>query len=65
MPIRKVLPIIILISLVISACGKSAPTDLNDGLKVVSTSSIIGDVVSQVGGDLINLTVLFPPEPPR
>lgn len=61
MPIRKILPSIILISLVISGCGKSTPTDLNSDLSVVATTSIVGDVVSQVGGELIDLTVLFPP----
>lgn len=29
-------------------------------LKVVATTTIVGDVVSQVGGDLINLSILLP-----
>ena len=29
-------------------------------LKVVATTTIVGDVVSQVGGDLIELSVLLP-----
>jgi len=61
MPIRKVLPLIILISLVISACGKSVPANLKDGPNIVASTSIVADVVSQVGGGLINLSVLFPP----
>jgi len=36
--------------------------DLNgDPLRVVATTSIIGDVVAQVGGEAINLTVLMEP----
>jgi len=61
MPIRKLLPIIILFSLFLVACGTSAPTDTKGGLNVVASTSIVGDVVSQVGGDLINLIVLYPP----
>ncbi len=40
-----------------------ASIELNDGeiLKVVATTSIIGDVVAQVGGDAIELTTLIQP----
>jgi len=61
MPIRKLLPIIILFSHVLVACGASSPTDVKGSLNVVASTSIVGDVVSKVGGDLINLTVLYPP----
>lgn len=39
------------------------PVDLGAGekLRVVATTSIVGDVVAQVGGDLIELTTLIPP----
>jgi len=40
----------------IAALGAEAP------LSVVATTSIVGDVVAQVGGDRIAVTVLFPPE---
>jgi zinc/manganese transport system substrate-binding protein/manganese/iron transport system substrate-binding protein len=39
----------------------SAVSPNNQPLKVVATSSIIGDVVGQVGGDAINLTILMSP----
>jgi ABC-type Zn uptake system ZnuABC Zn-binding protein ZnuA len=47
----------------------SACTNMTDGgvrqeeglLQVVATTNIVADVVSQVGGDRINLTVLIPP----
>lgn len=39
-----------------------APADLEgDRLRVVATTSVIGDVVSQVGGEAIDLTVLMEP----
>ncbi len=40
-----------------------APVALEDGerLRVVASTSIVGDVVAQVGGDLIDLTVLMGP----
>lgn len=39
-----------------------AAADLNDRpLQVIATTSVIGDVVSQVGGEAIQLTTLIPP----
>jgi len=61
MPIRKLLLIIFLFSLFLVSCGASEPTNVKGSLNVVASTSIVGDVVSQVGGDLINLTVLYPP----
>jgi ABC-type Zn uptake system ZnuABC Zn-binding protein ZnuA len=58
MLIRKFIPFLILVSL-LAGCS-SAPTASNSGLGVVASTTILGDVVSQVGGNLINLSVLFP-----
>jgi manganese/iron transport system substrate-binding protein len=58
--IRKSIPIFVLASLLLAACG-SMPAASNQGLKVVASTTILGDVVAQVGGELIDLTVLFPP----
>ena len=58
MLIRKLVPFLILVSL-LAGCS-SAPTASNSGLRVVASTTILGDVVSQVGGNLINLSVLFP-----
>jgi ABC-type Zn uptake system ZnuABC Zn-binding protein ZnuA len=58
--IRKFVPVIVLASLLLTACGGAAP-DGQAGLKVVASTTIVGDVVAQVGGGLIQLTVLFPP----
>ena len=56
-----------MLSLVLVACsGGSAeagcPEIDNREIKVVATTPMIGEFVSQVGGDNINLTVLMPPE---
>ena len=61
MPIKTPNHLIILlfITLLLTAC--STPADQTDGrLSVVATTTIVGDVVSAVGGDLINLTTLLP-----
>lgn len=48
--------IVILLSLQLAGCGQKPKS----GLNVVATTTIVGDIVHQVGGDRINLTVLFP-----
>jgi zinc/manganese transport system substrate-binding protein len=58
---------ILMLSLVLVACsGGSAeagcPEIDNREINVVATTPMIGEFVSQVGGDNINLTVLMPPE---
>jgi ABC-type Zn uptake system ZnuABC Zn-binding protein ZnuA len=53
--------IVFLLSL--AACSQQADitANVNDNkLKIVATTTIIGDVVSQIGGDLIDLHVLLP-----
>lgn len=61
MSIPKLFPIFLVISLLLTACGSNASVGSDDGLKVVASTTIVGDVVNQVGGDLIDLTVLYPP----
>ncbi len=46
--------------LLLSACG-GAPADGGDRLKVIASTTIVGNVVAQVGGNLIELAFLFPP----
>lgn len=58
--IRKFIPVVVLASLLLTACGGATPSGPS-GLKVVTSSTIVGDVTRQVGSDLIELTVLFPP----
>jgi manganese/iron transport system substrate-binding protein len=59
--IRKSIPVFVLASLLLAACGNGAPTASIGSLKVVASTTIVGDVVAQLGGELIDLTVLFPP----
>lgn len=56
--IRKLIPIIVLTALLTGCSG--SPVTSGSGLRVVASTTILGDVVAQVGGDLIDLTVLFP-----
>ena len=55
-----------LVMFILTACSTQAEPIAVDGpesdekLKVVATTTIVGDVVSQVGGDLIELSVLLP-----
>lgn len=54
--------IALILILALAACN-STPTNQSadhQKLKVVATTTIVGDVVAQVGGDLIELTVLLP-----
>lgn len=56
---RKLFPVLALASLLLAACT-SVPAASSGGIKVVASTTIVGDVVRQVGGDLIDLSVLFP-----
>ena len=58
-PLRKVLPALALIALLTAACAPAAPAE-SDRLLVVATTSIVGDVVAQVGGELVEVRVLLP-----
>ncbi len=49
-----------LILILISACAP-APAPVSDRIPVVATTSILADVVSRVGGDLVSVTALVPP----
>ncbi len=56
--IHRLILCIVLFSL--AACGGGTPVPADGRLKVLATTSIVGDVVSQVGGNIINLTILMP-----
>lgn len=51
-----IIPFLLLVSL--SAC--SVPQTTPTGIKVVASTTMVGDVVSQIGGKHIQLTVLYP-----
>ncbi len=46
--------------LVLSLAACSAPNTPQAGIKIVASTTMVGDVVSQVGGKHIQLTVLYP-----
>ena len=59
---RKIILPLFPILLLLSGCSQPAngPAADDGKLKVVATTSIIGDVVANIGDDLIDLTVLMP-----
>jgi zinc/manganese transport system substrate-binding protein len=51
---------IAIIALVAAACGDDGDTSAGDGrLKVVATTSILGDFVQQVGGDRVDVDIVL------
>lgn len=52
---------LLLLLVILPACNtKSAPATNNGRLNVIATTTIIGDMVKNVGGDAINVTALLP-----
>lgn len=46
----------------LAACATPGPAGVHNGkLNVVATTTLVGDTVQQVAGDLVHLTVLLPP----
>lgn len=50
----------VLVVLMMAGACAGKPAGRGDKLRVVATTTIVGDVVAQVGGDAIDLTVLLP-----
>lgn len=59
MIVRKLIPILVTASLLLAACTAS-PAEDTGKLQVVATTSIVADVVSQVGGEYVMVTTLLP-----
>ncbi|KAF0108262.1 MAG: ABC transporter substrate binding protein [Anaerolineaceae bacterium] len=58
---RKRLALLVVAGLFLfTACGGGPPAQTGDSLNVLATTSIVADVVAQVGGDFVTLTVLLP-----
>ena len=51
-----IIPFLLLVSLSACSASQSTPT----GIKVVASTTMVGDVVSQIGGNYIQLTILYP-----
>ncbi len=59
-PIGLVVLAMTLGALTLSACGSSTASSKNGKPTVVATTSIMGDLVQQVGGNAVNVEVLIP-----
>ncbi|MBA4383960.1 MAG: ABC transporter substrate-binding protein [Anaerolinea sp.] len=57
---KKTSSIIIVLLLVLSLAACSTSKASQTGLKIVASTTMVGDVVSQIGGKHIQLTVLYP-----
>ncbi|MBM3126598.1 MAG: zinc ABC transporter substrate-binding protein [Chloroflexi bacterium] len=53
------LSLLVIAVLLLSACGAAAPS-ADDRLQVLATTSIVADVVQQVGGEYVDVTLLLP-----
>jgi manganese/iron transport system substrate-binding protein len=58
---KTILMAVLVFSVLICACSTPPAEEESSPLKVVATTTIVGDIVSQVGGDLIDVEVLLPP----
>lgn len=52
---------ILAVVMVLAACGTGLPGPSGEGLRVVATTTQVGEAARAVGGDLIQLTVLLSP----
>ena len=58
----RIASLLVALSLLLSACAPTGAAPAQDGkLRVVATTTIVGDVVKHVGGDWIDLSTLIPP----
>ena len=53
--------VVVAFSISISACETAPLSPTTDKVTVVATTSILADVISRVGGDLVSVTPLVPP----
>lgn len=57
---RRLIPVLILASLFLTACGNSAPSNSVSGLQVVASTSILADMVQNVAGQNASVAALLP-----
>ena len=58
---KRIIFLLAIFSLILTACGgANAPAQDTGKLNVVATTTIVADVVRQVGGDLIDVEILLP-----
>jgi ABC-type Zn uptake system ZnuABC Zn-binding protein ZnuA len=51
---------IVILVFILCACGSTTPVVSGNKVRILATTTIVGDIVSQVGGDNIDLTILMP-----
>jgi ABC-type Zn uptake system ZnuABC Zn-binding protein ZnuA len=60
MYIRKMISVLILVSLVLTACSAGSPSAFEGGLQIVASTSILADIVQNVAGQNARVTSLLP-----
>lgn len=58
---RKIVCFILTLLFILTACSPAPAPSGGDRLQVIATTTLVGDVVGQVGGELVELTILLPP----
>ena len=57
---KKIL-FLLFLSILLASCSSQPPQTVDSGkLNVIATTSIVADIVSQVGGDLVDVQILLP-----
>jgi ABC-type Zn uptake system ZnuABC Zn-binding protein ZnuA len=57
---RTILLLILLVAILIAGCNQQASIDQEGGLRVMATTSIVADVVMEIGGDIVQVDTLLP-----
>lgn len=57
---KRILPVLVILLVFAVGCGKTPENVGNSKVKVVATTSIVADIVRQVGGEYIEVTSLTP-----
>ena len=58
---KKSMFLFVLLGLALAACGAPSAPSVDDGkLNIVATTSIVADVVAQIGGEHVNVEILLP-----
>jgi len=57
---QKPIFLLIMLSLLFAACSGDTPAGGENRLQLMATTSMVGDIVRQVGGDLVSVDILLP-----
>lgn len=58
--IRKLIPILVLVGLVLVACSDNSPSASGTGIRVVASTNILADIAQNVAGDRVKVDSLLP-----